>query len=107
MPNVRNSRALVWLCLAVCLLPAVAKANQLSPETNFASQKPHTDPAVPIVPSPPGWIQFCKRHKNDCDSKSSWSRDVVLTNAARAALLQINLQVNRAINPLPDKPHWG
>ena len=107
MLNVRNSRALVWLCVAVCFLPAVAKANQLSLESNFDSQKPRTNPVVAIVPSPPGWSQFCKRHKNDCDSKSSWSRDVVLTTAARAALLQINLRVNRAIKPLTDKRHWG
>ncbi len=58
---------------------------------------------------PIGWVQFCQEveHKADCDVASLRPAIADLDERRWRFLLQVNAQVNRAIEPITDMDHWG
>jgi predicted transglutaminase-like cysteine proteinase len=56
---------------------------------------------------PYGWYDFCRRYSGECETRPLPAEDLALTNAAWAGLERINRQVNRAIEPVSDRDHWG
>lgn len=59
------------------------------------------------VRPPIGWIDFCERYQNECNTHPSAPRDVVLSPKAWADLVQVNAWVNDHIKPITDLDHWG
>jgi predicted transglutaminase-like cysteine proteinase len=57
--------------------------------------------------APIGWVEFCIEYKNECATKPSTPRDVVLTPKAWADLVRVNNWANDRIKPLTDQEHWG
>jgi predicted transglutaminase-like cysteine proteinase len=56
---------------------------------------------------PIGWIEFCAENKQECATRPTEARDVVLSPAAWADLVRINNWVNTKIKPMTDIEHWG
>jgi predicted transglutaminase-like cysteine proteinase len=58
---------------------------------------------------PFGWVDFCQRHRDECDSGADATkpREIVLTAAAYKEIQRVNAWVNRTIEPVSDMEHWG
>jgi len=56
---------------------------------------------------PFGWVDFCQRYRNECQVGGEGPREIDLTDAARRRIEKINAWVNRNIDPVSDKEHWG
>jgi predicted transglutaminase-like cysteine proteinase len=57
--------------------------------------------------APIGWVEFCIEYKNECTTKPSAPRDIVLTSKTWDDLLKVNSWVNETIKPITDMDHWG
>jgi predicted transglutaminase-like cysteine proteinase len=57
--------------------------------------------------APIGWVEFCVEYKNECNTKPSSPRDVVLSPKAWTDLIRVNSWVNENIKPMTDLEHWG
>jgi predicted transglutaminase-like cysteine proteinase len=57
--------------------------------------------------SPIGWIQFCMDHEDECHTKHSAPRDIVLSATAWRDLQKVNSWANDTIKPITDIEHWG
>jgi len=57
--------------------------------------------------APIGWVEFCVEYKNECNTRPSAPRDVVLTAKAWSDLVKVNKWVNDSIQPVTDLDHWG
>lgn len=57
--------------------------------------------------APIGWIEFCIEYRNECSTKPSAPRDVVLSPKAWSDLVQVNSWANTNIKPITDLDHWG
>ena len=55
---------------------------------------------------PIGYVGYCLRYPGECSGHSA-ARPVKLDQAAWALLNSINDEVNRRIEPVTDKDHWG
>ena len=60
-----------------------------------------------VTRAPIGWVEFCIRYKNECDTKASTARDVVLSPKAWADMVKVNAWANETIKPVTDLEHWG
>jgi predicted transglutaminase-like cysteine proteinase len=56
---------------------------------------------------PFGWIDYCRRNIDVCDTKDTQPLDINLTQASLKVIEQVNRWVNRTIVPISDKEHWG
>jgi len=56
---------------------------------------------------PIGWVAFCNDHPQECATKPTSPRDVVLSASAWRDLVRINRHVNTTIRPVTDLEHWG
>jgi predicted transglutaminase-like cysteine proteinase len=56
---------------------------------------------------PYGWMDFCNRRPEECNSGKLPSRDVQLTAESWDLLNQINNYANKAIEPVSNLDHWG
>ncbi|WP_036283595.1 transglutaminase-like cysteine peptidase [Methylocystis sp. ATCC 49242] len=82
------------LCLAasgVIARPAAATYAPVGPETS-----------VPF-----GWVDFCQRYASECREGDGGAREIEWTDAARRRIEKINAWVNRNIDPVSDRDHWG
>ncbi len=61
----------------------------------------------PDAASPMGWVDFCRRNAEECDSQILTPRDIHLTAANFKTLNRVNSFVNRTIEPVSDLDHWG
>ncbi len=59
------------------------------------------------VPPPPGFVSFCVRFPDQCETPSGEPSDVSLTDERWQALRQVNTQVNESIWPEDDETHYG
>jgi predicted transglutaminase-like cysteine proteinase len=59
------------------------------------------------VAPPMGWTQFCADHPDDCVSKETIARDIVMTPKVWADLGRVNKYVNDTVKPITDAEHWG
>jgi predicted transglutaminase-like cysteine proteinase len=57
--------------------------------------------------APIGWVEFCIEYKNECTTKASAPRDIVLTSKTWDDMVKVNTWVNDTIKPLTDMDHWG
>ena len=57
--------------------------------------------------APIGWVEFCIEYKNECATRTSAPRDIVLTSKTWDDLIKVNNWVNETIKPLTDMDHWG
>jgi predicted transglutaminase-like cysteine proteinase len=57
--------------------------------------------------APIGWIEFCVEYKQECRTKLSAARDVVLTPKVWDDMVKVNAWVNDNIKPVTDLEHWG
>jgi predicted transglutaminase-like cysteine proteinase len=60
-----------------------------------------------ITRAPIGWVEFCIEYKNECTTKASAPRDIVLTSKTWDDLVKVNNWANDAIKPITDADHWG
>lgn len=60
-----------------------------------------------VTSAPIGWVQFCADNPVDCRARSAQARDLTLTSATFAQLVRINLAVNREIDQVTDREHFG
>src|SRR5690242_7136486 len=56
---------------------------------------------------PPGWSEFCRNYKSECETKTSEPHKIALTTEVWNKLLQVNGWVNAHIKPIADVQHWG
>jgi len=56
---------------------------------------------------PFGWVELCQRHPEECQENDQTAQDINLTPAALRKISQINLQVNKSIDPVTDQDQWG
>ena len=56
---------------------------------------------------PYGWVDFCNRYRNECDSNVTQAQDVRLTPVTEKILRRVNTWVNGNIKPKADDVHWG
>jgi predicted transglutaminase-like cysteine proteinase len=57
--------------------------------------------------TPIGWVEFCIEYKNECTTRASAPRDIVLTSKTWDDLIKVNNWVNETIKPMTDMDHWG
>jgi predicted transglutaminase-like cysteine proteinase len=60
-----------------------------------------------VARTPIGWIAFCTEYRSECETRTSESRDIVLSSKSWTDLKRLNSWVNETINPLTDLEHWG
>jgi predicted transglutaminase-like cysteine proteinase len=60
-----------------------------------------------VARPPVGWAEFCNEYKQECNTKPSTARDVVLTSKAWSDMVKVNNWVNDNIKPITDLEHWG
>jgi len=88
---------------------AVAAAALLT-QTNsgFAAIDPAGITPLGLETSIPfGWVDFCQRHPEECQDNDQVAQDINLTSEALRKISQINLQVNKSIDPITDQDQWG
>ncbi len=88
---------------------AVAAAALLT-QTNsgFAAIDPAGITPLGLETSIPfGWVDFCQRHPEECQDNDQVAEDINLTSEALRKISQINLQVNKSIDPITDQDQWG
>jgi predicted transglutaminase-like cysteine proteinase len=56
---------------------------------------------------PPGWAEFCRNYKSECDGKSSEPLKITLTPEVWDKLVEVNRWANGHIKATPDRRHWG
>ena len=56
---------------------------------------------------PYGWLDFCRRHDDECDLGKLKPLDVRLTKESWATLNRVNAFANDAIEPVSNFDHWG
>jgi len=56
---------------------------------------------------PPGWAEFCRNYKSECEVQSNAPRKLALTPELWNKLIDVNRWVNAHIKPLPDVQHFG
>jgi predicted transglutaminase-like cysteine proteinase len=60
-----------------------------------------------VARPPVGWAEFCNEYKQECNTKPSTARDVVLTSKAWSDMVKVNNWANDNIKPITDLEHWG
>jgi predicted transglutaminase-like cysteine proteinase len=88
---------------------AVAAAALLT-QTNsgFAAIDPAGIAPLGLETSIPfGWVDFCQRHPEECQDNDQVAEDINLTSEALRKISQINVQVNKSIDPITDQDQWG
>jgi predicted transglutaminase-like cysteine proteinase len=88
---------------------AVAAAALLT-QTNsgFAAIDPAGIAPLGLETSIPfGWVDFCQRHPEECQDNDQVAQDINLTSEALRKISQINVQVNKSIDPITDQDQWG
>lgn len=88
---------------------AVAAAALLTQSNNgFAAIDPAGIAPLGLETSIPfGWVDFCQRHPEECQDNDQVAQDINLTSEALRKISQINLQVNKSIDPITDQDQWG
>jgi predicted transglutaminase-like cysteine proteinase len=56
---------------------------------------------------PYGWVDFCQRYRGECQENERALHEIVLNAAAYRKISRINAWVNKTIEPVSDKDHWG
>jgi predicted transglutaminase-like cysteine proteinase len=56
---------------------------------------------------PYGWVDFCRRYRNECEDAAAQPRDIELTAKAYREIQRVNAWVNHSIVPVSDVDHWG
>ena len=84
------------------LLASPAQANQRASDLPIATAAATSGEARPPI----GYIGYCVRYPGECTGHST-DRPVKLDQAAWALLKRVNDEVNRRIQPVTDKDHWG
>jgi predicted transglutaminase-like cysteine proteinase len=79
----------------------------IAPASSNAEDRPLFISLGDTARAPIGWIDFCGENPNDCASKPSMPRDVVLSTPAWKDLTRVNLWVNSHIKPMTDLEHYG
>jgi len=57
--------------------------------------------------APIGWVEFCLENPEECSSRPTEPRDVVMSQQAWRDLLKVNHWVNETVKPMTDMDHWG
>ncbi|MDO9411656.1 MAG: transglutaminase-like cysteine peptidase [Pseudolabrys sp.] len=60
-----------------------------------------------VTRAPIGWVEFCIEYKNECNTKASAPRDIVLTAKTWDDLVKVNSWANDSIKAITDIEHWG
>ena len=84
------------------LLASPAQANQRASDLPIATAAATSGEARPPI----GYIGYCVRYPGECTGHAT-DRPVKLDQAAWALLKRVNDEVNRRIQPVTDKDHWG
>jgi predicted transglutaminase-like cysteine proteinase len=56
---------------------------------------------------PPGWAEFCRTYKSECDVQPSIPRKIAVTPEVWDKMVQVNYWENARIRPTTDRKHWG
>lgn len=88
--------------VALALLTTQALAGSRAIELPITTAAATAGDARPPI----GYIGFCMRYPAECARKSD-ARPIKLDATAWALLKSVNDEVNRRIQPITDKDHWG
>jgi predicted transglutaminase-like cysteine proteinase len=99
-----TQRILQAVCIGLLAMTAGATAPaQAAPPLERVAYLPVGSTAR----APIGWVEFCIEQKQECNTRPSEPRDVVLSPKAWTDLVQVNNWVNSNIKPITDQDHWG
>lgn len=96
--NTKKRKYPLALALAMTTFFSVASA---SAETDRFTQATQTTTA------PFGYVQFCRENPVDCTARAENEPVVVLSQSRWRELVQINDQVNQAVEPVTDEDNFG
>jgi predicted transglutaminase-like cysteine proteinase len=98
---------LARFALAACMLAGLMTASGLAQQ--FASLPTSGRASESYGPAKPteAWINFCRRHGNECGVNGNEPETVALTPKVWALITATNRKVNRQIKPATDAEHWG
>jgi predicted transglutaminase-like cysteine proteinase len=92
-----------FLCLAFAGTALQATAEEVAPL-----------PSAPVMPlggeddrPTTAWKDFCRRLPGECEIDGTEPATIALSQDVWTLLNKINLHVNRTIEPMTDRAHWG
>jgi predicted transglutaminase-like cysteine proteinase len=85
----------------------IAFAALAMPSASNADERPLFISIGENTRAPIGWIEFCVEYDQDCKTKPSQARDVMLSAQAWKELERVNQYVNTHVKPMTDMEHWG
>ncbi len=56
---------------------------------------------------PYGWVDFCRRYQNECESDGAAAVDINLSAKALSEINRVNHWVNAHVQPESDMDHWS
>jgi predicted transglutaminase-like cysteine proteinase len=88
-------------------MPAQAQMKIASSVIASSTQAPTSQETLPPI----GWVQLCRDFAKDkrqpCNNQNLTALDVKLDDIAWKAMLKVNADINREIEPATDMEHWG
>ncbi len=90
------------LCLAICLLIALAGAGDANAKAKVATMKEGA-----AIEAPWGFVDFCRRHSNECSSTLRNAHTVPLTSRRIAQLAVVQTVVNKRVSYATDDENYG
>jgi predicted transglutaminase-like cysteine proteinase len=92
---------------AACAIAAVGWLALIGAPAQAGSERPLFVAMGETSRPPIGWIEFCADQPQECNTRASNPRDVVLTAKAWKDLVRVNKWVNETIKPKTDLDQWG
>ena len=56
---------------------------------------------------PIGWVEFCERHRDDCDNRRTQAESMALDEKRWKELVRANTAINAEVEPVTDQEQWG
>jgi predicted transglutaminase-like cysteine proteinase len=99
--------AAIGISATLLQMPAQAQMKIASSVIASSTQAPTSQETLPPI----GWVQLCRDFAKDkrqpCNNQNLTALDVKLDDIAWKAMLKVNADVNREIEPATDMEHWG
>lgn len=92
--------------VAIALLIAGSTSSAHAASRGRAAWPLHTVVVEKTTP-PPGWAEFCRNYKSECEAPRGSPAKIALTPEVWDKLVAVDHWANAHIKPTPDRRHWG
>ncbi len=90
------------LGVGLAMVVAALTGAKAETRTNLSHLHPGNESRPPI-----GWVMFWQAQPLECQPVRSTTKAITLTSASWAELVDVNLRMNRSIEPLTDQEQFG